>query len=66
MNEFKNARILSMREETRIGKQDILRAKSSSWWKNLLEKVTPKIRPPLQSDWEKKTGLHWREWGKLQ
>jgi hypothetical protein len=66
MNEFKNVRILSMREETGIGKQDILRRKSSSWWKNLLEKVTLKLRPPLQSDWEKKTGLHWREWGKLQ
>ncbi len=42
MNEFKNVRILSVREETGIGKQDILRAKSSSWWKNLLEKVNAK------------------------
>jgi hypothetical protein len=58
-------RILGMGEKMGKGKQDILRAKSSSWWNHLLGDVNASFAAPFRSDWDKNCGLHWREWGKL-
>ncbi len=34
-------------------------------WRRLCEKVKEFFEEPFQSDWEKKTGLEWKEWGKF-
>ena len=34
-------------------------------WRHLCEKVKEFFEESFQSDWEKKTGLEWREWGKF-
>ncbi len=34
-------------------------------WGRLCEKVKEFFEEPFQSDWEKKTGLEWREWSKF-
>ena len=33
-------------------------------WGHLFEKMKGFFEEPFESDWEKKTGLDWREWGK--
>ncbi len=40
-------------------------AESLYWWQRLLRALASKVNVPFLSDWEKKTGLHWKEWGKL-
>ncbi len=35
-----------------------------SLWKNLSQKVEEFLNGSYESDWEKKTGLGWQEWGK--
>jgi hypothetical protein len=56
-------RILGIHEET--ANQEIVRAKSSSWWKHFLGEVSTSLAAPFQADWDNKCGFHWREWGKL-
>ena len=58
-------RILGKDEESGLGLRDKARPKSVSWLKRLLQEVRASLDAPFKSDWEKKTGLHWREWGKL-
>ena len=33
-------------------------------WEHLFEKLREFFEEPFESDWEKKTGLDWREWGR--
>jgi len=62
LNEMK---ISSMVEREGIGEADIRMHKSSSWGKRFLGQVKASFSGPFESDWDKKCGLHWREWGKL-
>ncbi len=45
--------------------QDRLQSGSLSWWKRFFRELRAAFDAPFQSDWERKSGLHWREWGKL-
>lgn len=44
--------------------EDILKYDYQTGWKRLLEKLHGFFNETFESDWEKKTGLNWREWGK--
>ena len=44
--------------------EDVLRHDFESGWKSLFEKLHGFFTDKFESDWEKKTGLNWREWGK--
>jgi CheY-like chemotaxis protein len=44
--------------------EDVLTYGFESGWKRLLEKLHDFFSKRFESDWEKKTGLQWREWGK--
>jgi DNA-binding NtrC family response regulator len=44
--------------------EDVLKYDYQSGWKRLLEKLHRFFTEEFESDWEKKTGLNWREWGK--
>ncbi len=38
---------------------------SMPWWKQFAKGLLSEFNAPFESDWEKKSGLHWKEWGKL-
>ena len=44
--------------------EDVLRYDYLPGWKRLLENLKSFFDGRFESDWEKKTGLNWREWGK--
>ncbi|MBI5585288.1 MAG: response regulator [Deltaproteobacteria bacterium] len=44
--------------------EDVLTYEFESGWKRLFEKLHGFFTERFESDWEKKTGLQWREWGK--
>ena len=44
--------------------EDILKYDYLPGWKRLFEKLKGFFDSKFESDWEKKTGLNWREWGK--
>ncbi len=44
--------------------EDVLKYEFETGWKRLLEKLSEFFNKVFESDWEKKTGLTWREWGK--
>ncbi len=44
--------------------EDLLRYDYLTGWKRLLENLKSFFDSKFESDWEKKTGLQWREWGK--
>jgi len=44
--------------------EDILKYDYQTGWKRLMEKLHGFFTERFESDWEKKTGLNWREWGK--
>jgi len=56
--------ILGTGEELRMSIQDSVRPQSASWLKRLLKEVRASFDTLFESDWEKETGLQWREWGK--
>ena len=45
--------------------EDVLKYEYLSGWKRLLEKLKGFFDSKFETDWEKKTGLNWSEWGKL-
>jgi CheY-like chemotaxis protein len=45
--------------------EDVLNYDFESGWKRLFEKLHGFFTERFESDWEKKTGLAWREWGKF-
>jgi CheY-like chemotaxis protein len=44
--------------------EDVLNYEFESGWKVLFEKLHGFFTEKFESDWEKKTGLDWKEWGK--
>lgn len=44
--------------------EDILQYDYESGWKRLFEKLHGFFTDRFESDWEKKTGMPWQEWGK--
>jgi DNA-binding NtrC family response regulator len=45
--------------------EDVLSYEYLPGWRRILEKLKGFFDTKFESDWEKKTGLHWQEWGKL-
>ena len=45
--------------------EDVLKYEYKPGWKRLLEKLKGYFDQKFESDWEKKTGLNWQEWGKF-
>ena len=58
-------RILAMDEKHGIEARNMVRFESSGLWKRLYHVLKANFSAPFESDWEKKTGLHWKEWGKM-
>ncbi len=46
--------------------EDVLQYEYLPGWKRLFEKMKTFFDTKFESDWEKKTGLPWREWHKLE
>ena len=46
--------------------EDILKYEYLPGWKRVLEKLKGFFDTKFESDWEKKTGLEWREWHKWE
>ncbi len=46
--------------------EDVLKLDYHSGWKRLMEKLRWFFDSKFESDWEKKTGLMWQEWGKVE
>jgi DNA-binding NtrC family response regulator len=44
--------------------EDVLKYDYATGWKRLLKKLNSFFNEAFESDWEKKTGMNWREWGK--
>jgi len=44
--------------------EDLLKYDYLPGWRRLFEKLKGFFDSKFESDWEKKTGLNWREWGK--
>ena len=45
--------------------EDVLNYEFEKGWKRLFDKLHGFFTEKFESDWEKKTGLEWREWGKF-
>ncbi len=45
--------------------EDVLKYDYLPGWKRLFEKLKGFFDTKFESDWDKKTGLNWQEWGKL-
>jgi DNA-binding NtrC family response regulator len=45
--------------------EDVLKYDYLPGWKRLFEKLKGFFDTKFESDWEKKSGLNWQEWGKL-
>jgi DNA-binding NtrC family response regulator len=43
--------------------EDVLKYEFETGWKRLFEKLHTFFTEKFETDWEKKTGLQWREWG---
>ena len=45
--------------------EDVLKYEFETGWKRLFEKLHEFFTEKFETDWEKETGLNWREWGKI-
>jgi CheY-like chemotaxis protein len=45
--------------------EDVMKYEYLPGWKRLFEKLKGFFDSRFESDWDKKTGLNWREWGKV-
>ncbi len=45
--------------------EDVLKYDYLPGWRHFLEKLKGFFDKKFESDWEKKTGLNWKEWGRL-
>ncbi len=45
--------------------EDVLKYEFEPGWKKLLQELHGFFTDKFESDWEKETGLNWREWGKI-
>ncbi len=57
--------ITGVREKPVEKIQHMAKSESIGFWRRLLNEVKASFNAPFESDWEKKAGLHWRDWGKL-
>lgn len=57
--------IAGMGEKLGGGRQDAKRSQSPSWWKHLYNILNESFKASFETDWEKSTGLQWKDWGKL-
>jgi DNA-binding NtrC family response regulator len=44
--------------------EDVIQYDYQTGWKRLMENLQGFFTERFESDWEKKTGMNWREWGK--
>lgn len=44
--------------------EDVIQHDYQTGWKRLMEKLQGFFQDRFETDWEKKTGMNWREWGK--
>jgi DNA-binding NtrC family response regulator len=44
--------------------EDILTYDFATGWRRLLQKLSGFLNDTFEMEWEKKTGMNWREWGK--
>jgi len=45
--------------------EDVLKYEYLPGWKRVMDKLKTFFDAKFESDWEKKTGLDWQEWGKI-
>lgn len=45
--------------------EDVLKYEYKPGWKRLFEKLKGYFDEKFETDWEKKTGLNWQEWGRV-
>ena len=57
--------ITDVGEKSSEGIQAMLRSESLGFWKRFLSGLKASFNAPFESDWEKRTGIHWKDWGKL-
>jgi hypothetical protein len=60
-----DGRISGMGDKLSAGHQDAQRSQSPSWWKHLYKILNESFKASFETDWEKSTGLPWKDWGKL-
>ena len=56
---------LGVRETRANEARRAVKTESVSIWRRFFRMVRTSFEASFDSDWEKNTGLHWREWGKL-
>ncbi len=57
--------ITGVGEKPLEGIQHMAKSGAIGFWRSLLNELKASFNAPFESDWEKKSGLHWRDWGKL-
>ena len=57
--------ITDVREKPLEKIQHMAKSESIGLWRRIFSHLRVSFNGPFQSDWEKKTRLHWRDWGKL-
>jgi len=62
---LRDGRVLGFGVDRETKLQDTRSSRGGSWWKHLFEELRADFRAPFESDWETKTGMHWKDWGKL-
>jgi predicted secreted protein len=61
---LRNEGISGAREQRGFSHQNTVGAEAVTWLMRLFKKGRASLDAVFESDWEKKTGTHWREWGK--
>ena len=62
---LKDGGISGVGEKLSAGRQDIHKSAGLSFWKHLFENLRASLNASYETDWEKNTGLQWKDWGKL-
>ncbi len=67
MKEFTSSGIgfLNVAGKTNLGEKNTSRSQSFATLKRLFEGLKASFNASFESDWEKKTGLPWKDWGKM-
>jgi len=62
---LRDGRVLGYGVDRETKLQDTRSSRGVSWWKHLFEELREGVKAPFVSDWETKTGMHWKDWGKM-
>jgi len=62
---LKHERFFGFEEKRGSSSQDIQKSEGFLRWKLLFEELRAGVNAPFESDWEKKAGSYWKDWGKL-